>query len=50
MLFLFEGNRDLEDLVDWKSGEDVLRRAYGRGKGVIGICLHLGNWELGGEF
>ena len=49
MLFLFEGNRDLEDLVVWKSGEDVLRRAYSRGKGVIGICLHLGNWELGGR-
>ncbi|MEE2923358.1 MAG: lysophospholipid acyltransferase family protein [bacterium] len=49
MLFLFDENRELEDLVVWKSGEDILQKAYDRGKGVIGICLHIGNWELGGR-
>tara|TARA_B100000674_G_scaffold498371_1_gene536366 strand:+ start:2148 stop:3092 length:945 start_codon:yes stop_codon:yes gene_type:complete len=49
MLFLFNGNRDLENLVMWKSGEDILQEAYDRGKGVIGICLHIGNWEIGGR-
>ena len=28
MLFLFNGNRDLENLVMWKSGEDILQEAY----------------------
>ena len=49
MLFLFNRNRALGNLVMWKGGEDILQEAYDRGKGVIGICLHIGNWEIGGR-
>jgi Kdo2-lipid IVA lauroyltransferase/acyltransferase len=30
-------------------GLDGLKSSYDQGHGVIGLCLHLGNWELGGS-
>tara|TARA_Y100000589_G_scaffold131573_1_gene125357 strand:+ start:1689 stop:2633 length:945 start_codon:yes stop_codon:yes gene_type:complete len=49
MIFLLNGDKDLGNLVIWKSGENILQEAYDRGKGVVGVCLHIGNWELGGR-
>ena len=31
-------------------GEDVLRAAFARGRGVIMLTAHLGNWELGAAY
>ncbi len=39
--------RDIEDYVSFApGGEELLRRAMARGKGVIFVAGHIGNWEL----
>jgi KDO2-lipid IV(A) lauroyltransferase len=37
---------DLVDAPNW----DVMQRASDQGRGVILVCGHLGNWELGGAY
>ncbi|HRX27731.1 MAG TPA: lipid A biosynthesis acyltransferase, partial [Aminivibrio sp.] len=37
---------DLRDLVEFH-GEEHLREALARGKGVLFLSAHLGNWEIG---
>ena len=45
LLFLGRGNRVL-NLVREVSGESLLKEGLARGKGVIALCPHLGNWEV----
>jgi len=45
--FLVLGKGGLSELVKVE-GLDGLQASYAKGHGVIGLCLHLGNWELGG--
>lgn len=49
ILYLVNGKIGLEQLVVWRQGEEKLRKVYDSGEGIIGICLHIGNWELGGR-
>ncbi len=39
--------KDLKKYADFK-GQDILREALSRGKGVILVCSHIDNWELAG--
>ncbi len=45
LLFLGRGNRVL-NLVREVSGESLLKEGLARGKGVIALVPHLGNWEV----
>ena len=49
LLFLGRANRILK-LVCEVSGESLLKEALARGKGVIIVCPHLGNWEVVGLY
>lgn len=49
MIFLVNDQPGVEDLVKWACGEEILHRAYSDGNGIVGVCLHMGNWELGGR-
>ena len=49
LLFLGRGNRVL-NLVREVSGESLLKEGLARGKGVIALCPHLGNWEVAGLY
>lgn len=40
----------LADLLERVDGTDVLERARARGKGIVVVAGHLGNWELLGAF
>ena len=44
---------DVDKLGKWFSsfqGEEVIKEGLSRGKGIILLTAHLGNWELGGLF
>ena len=49
LLFLGRASRILK-LVREVSGESLLKEALARGKGVIIVCPHLGNWEVVGLY
>ena len=49
LLFLGRASRILK-LVCEVSGESLLKEALARGKGVIIVCPHLGNWEVVGLY
>jgi len=42
--------RDVLDLFAEVSGWDVLERLLARGRGLIAVTGHIGNWELGGAY
>ena len=44
------GRDGLDTLVETVEGWDLLADAIARGKGVILVTGHLGNWELGGAY
>jgi len=44
------GARAVVPLLGRLEGEDVLRSAVAKGRGVILLTGHLGNWELGGAY
>ncbi|MFH0974739.1 MAG: lysophospholipid acyltransferase family protein [Spirochaetota bacterium] len=48
MEFIQLRNVDLKFIHDYISieGEEHIREALGKGRGIIGICPHLGNWEF----
>ena len=49
VLFLGRTSRVL-GLIREVHGESLLKESLARGKGVIGICPHLGNWEVAGLY
>lgn len=49
LLFLGREDRVLK-LVQEVSGESILKEGLARGKGVIIVCPHLGNWEVAGLY
>ena len=49
LLFLGRASRVLK-LVREISGESLLKEGMARGKGVIIVCPHLGNWEVAGLY
>ncbi len=49
LLFLGRANRVL-NLVREVKGESLLEEGLKRGKGVIIVCPHLGNWEVAGLY
>jgi len=49
-LWKYEGGKSSPDwYVDWK-GWEIFIEARDRGRGVLLVTPHLGNWELGGPF
>jgi uncharacterized protein len=49
-LWRYEGGADLDSWVmQWK-GWEIYQTAEARGKGVLLVTPHLGNWEIGGAF
>jgi uncharacterized protein len=49
-LWRYEGGADLDSWVmEWK-GWEIYQAAAARGKGVLLVTPHLGNWEVGGAF
>ncbi|HWB60530.1 MAG TPA: lysophospholipid acyltransferase family protein [Chthoniobacteraceae bacterium] len=42
-----DGSR-AQRLQEERSGDDLIKAAFERGKGVIFVTAHIGNWELGG--
>jgi lauroyl/myristoyl acyltransferase len=49
-LWRFESGRSVEkSLVGW-SGWEIFETSQARGKGVLLVTPHLGNWEFGGAF
>ena len=49
LLYLGRANRAL-NLVREVSGESLLKEGLARGKGLILVCPHLGNWEVVGVY
>ena len=49
LLYLGRANRAL-NLVREVSGESLLKEGLARGKGIILVCPHLGNWEVAGLY
>jgi KDO2-lipid IV(A) lauroyltransferase len=49
LLYLGRANRAL-NLIREVSGESLLREGLARGKGLILVCPHLGNWEVVGVY
>jgi len=47
--FLVLRRRGWQNLIEYQ-GMEHLTSPYQREKGVIGVCAHLGNWEIGGLF
>ncbi len=45
--FLHLSPKQLQELVDFGDGRQVLDGLLARGKGIIILSAHLGNWELG---
>lgn len=43
-------SRDIPRYFSRYSGQETYRRALRRGKGVLLVTPHLGNWEIGGAF
>jgi KDO2-lipid IV(A) lauroyltransferase len=41
---------DALDMVEISEGEEHLRQALEKGRGVIGLAMHYGNWELSGSY
>jgi len=41
--------RKVEKMFSDIRGEEILKRALARGKGVIFLSAHVGNWEIGGS-
>ncbi len=41
--------RRVKELFTEIRGEEILKRALARGKGVIFLSAHVGNWEIGGS-
>ncbi len=41
--------RRVKELFSDIRGEEILKRALARGKGVIFLSAHVGNWEIGGS-
>lgn len=50
MLLKKKGERILEDLVVEVEGEEFLREALSRNRGVVLVTAHLGNWEILGAW
>ncbi|MCZ6688232.1 MAG: lysophospholipid acyltransferase family protein [Planctomycetota bacterium] len=48
MLLPHMGRKELQAVIPRMEGEEELRRALQRGKGVVAVTAHLGNWEMGG--
>ena len=44
------GREKVLDLVESLEGWEILEEAVSRGRGVILVTGHLGNWELGGAY
>ena len=48
LYYLCAGKGGFSDLIE-KPHQEHLKEVYSRGKGVAGVCMHLGNWELGAK-
>jgi len=44
------GKKGLLDLVETLEGWEIVERELARGKGLIFVSGHMGNWELGGAY
>ena len=44
------GKQGLTKLVDTVEGWEMLEQALARGKGIVLVTGHMGNWELGGAY
>jgi Kdo2-lipid IVA lauroyltransferase/acyltransferase len=44
------GKESLDDLLEAVDGGEMLERARAKGKGIVIVAGHLGNWELSGAF
>jgi lauroyl/myristoyl acyltransferase len=49
-LWRYEGGADLESWVMRWKGWEIYQAAAARGKGVLLVTPHLGNWEIGGAY
>ena len=49
-LWRYEGGVPLENWVMRWQGWEIYQAAHGRGRGVLLVTPHLGNWEIGGAY
>jgi predicted RND superfamily exporter protein/lauroyl/myristoyl acyltransferase len=49
-LWQYEGGAPMQQLVKSWRGWEIIAAAQARGRGVLFVTPHLGNWELGGAF
>jgi len=49
-LWQYEGGTRINQLVKSWRGWEIIETAQARGRGVLYVTPHLGNWELGGAF